>query len=329
MSYIFCSSRSAARRPGRRLALLAAAVAVSATALSLGAGAASADTLVNTGTVHLGNYRVPVFLNAAMPVPGTPEDNGFLPSHDGSIGQLTTLILGRLANYTDPVQVLESSDSSASWGTEVRTDDSMANAIGQRFRFQRVGWVGVQSPAVDGVTRVVGAPVYRILSISGTAGSPLCLEASGGSGAAFTDVDQYGCNPNQTNQTNQLWVVASAAQSNATFTPAGVYDHGSAGEDFSPALQQADASTATGLQDSVLFNLASLNEHGWKTAETPVLSATVDNMLGRDTRLQLMPPTTWPANANNSTWNIAAPLIQDDRCAGLTGYALLVCGEAD
>jgi hypothetical protein len=124
-------------------------------------------------------------------------------------------------------------------------------------------------------------------------------------------VDSYGCNPNQVDQTNQLWIVGSPAQVNNTINPAtGAFDGGSAPQVFSPTLQ-GSAPGQSGLQGSVIENVASLATSGWNTAQAPVLSADNNNPEGINSELTLQPQTVLASPAN-STWNIVPSTAAPD-----------------
>ena len=326
---MFTSTTSTLTRPHARrrsILLVAAATAAAITAMTAG-GVADAAPISNTPTIQLGRFAIPAT------APAYVNGGDLLPRINGTLGNPTTIFMsGSTVVATAGSQVIEIPGGSATWGTGVRTNDTIAASTSQTWYFQRVGWVGVGTPAVDGVRRVVGAPAYKIIQYN-PSGGYTCLDALGGSGAPGTAVGSSRCAANNENSTNQLWIVASTAQSNDTFNPAtGIRDEGSARQIFSPPLQQSNAANATGLENSIIMNVASLVDHGWDTTQTPVLSAAVDNTRGVHSRLWLKAPTDWPADTTNSTWNITpsytfnAIITPQDKCAGVKGVAALACG---
>ena len=141
-------------------------------------------------------------------------------------------------------------------------------------------------------------------------------------------MDSYGCNPNQVNQTNQLWVVGSPADMAQIFNASGsLVPNLVVSEPFSNYLQ-TDA--ASGLSDSVIENVATLVADGWGTTTAPVLSATYSNLAGIDSGLVLQ-AQTFPVETMNSTWDIEPAFTpppsnsSNNPCAGLNAYAALLC----
>ncbi len=201
----------------RRLAwsgVLAGVAGLNLAATMLGATAAYADTLSNSSTIQLGNYPVP-----ESPAAGVPGGNA-IPQNMGTLGNPTELFVNGQGTTN---QVLSVQGGSASSGTPVATEPN-TNDPNQVWRFQLVGHIDVTTPdaaanyysiATPGqppVNNVLEqAPVYKVINYNN--GAHTCLDAYGGGGAPYTTVDSYGCDANQINQTNQLWVMATPGAS--------------------------------------------------------------------------------------------------------------------
>jgi hypothetical protein len=135
--------------------------------------------------------------------------------------------------------------------------------------------------------------VYRIINFNGA--TPTCLDGYGGGGAAGTSIDSYGCDPNQVNQTNQLWIAQG---------PTLLGNNLDGGQDYSILSPTLQASAPAG---TVIESLASLDANGWSAYNTPVMSAAVDNINGYNSTLQLLPSTQWPVDSGNSTFILVDP----------------------
>ncbi len=310
------------RRLGRS-GLLAGIAGLGLAATMLGATAAHADTLSNSSTIQLGNYPVP-----ASPAAGFPGGNA-IPQNMGTLGNPTELFVNGQGTAN---QVLSVPGGSASWGTPVATEPDSGDPS-QVWRFQLVGYIDVTTPdaaanyysiATPGkppVNNVLEqAPVYKVINYNN--GTHTCLDAYGGGGAAYTTIDSYGCDANQINQTNQLWVMATPGGLEGTLTgPEGTLssetmenEYFMTGQNpstfklaqmYSTTLQASHVGTGISAgEDTVLENVASLAANGWNTGTAPVLSATVTNMLGTNSQVMLNGQTTWPVNAATSTWAV-------------------------
>ncbi len=160
-------------------------------------------------------------------------------------------------------------------------------------------------------------PVYRIINFNGSA--PTCLDGYGGGGADGTAVDSYGCDPNQVNQTNQLWIAEAP-------TYLGQNEAGGSNYSVLSTLQTSPISSGT-----VIESLASLAANQWYTSNTPVLSAAVDDIGGWDSTLAELPATQWPVSQGNSTFILVDPNAQTVSGGGGTaaceGMACLVQAE--
>lgn len=310
----------------RRLAwsgVLAGVAGLNLAATMLGATAAYADTLSNSSTIQLGNYPVP-----ESPAAGVPGGNA-IPQNMGTLGNPTELFVNGQGTTN---QVLSVQGGSASSGTPVATEPN-TNDPNQVWRFQLVGHIDVTTPdaaanyysiATPGqppVNNVLEqAPVYKVINYNN--GAHTCLDAYGGGGAPYTTVDSYGCDANQINQTNQLWVMATPGGLEGTLVgPEGTLSPQTVenmylmtgqvpstfpfAQMYSTALQASHVGTGVSAgEDTVLENVASLAANGWNTGTAPVLSATVTNMLGTDSQVMLNGQTTWPVDTANSTWAV-------------------------
>jgi hypothetical protein len=325
------------KRLGRllsRTGVAAMAAGVGLTASLVGGSSAYADTLTNGPTISLTNYFIPTT------APAYQSDAPVLSTANGILGN--PAIIGMTGSATDDTAntyVASIPGGSSAWGTQTATSVYSSGSANQVWYFQRVGWLGVNTPisefdsASGGAGQVeLAVPVYRILNYNN--GTYTCLDAYGGSGAAGSIVDSYGCDPNQVNQTNQLWAVSSPAQTNDLIqVPSGTFlsndgEMIQAGQEFTDSLQPADPqiNQLTSLQDSVLENVASLAANGWNTATTPVLSATYTDLQGTNSGLVLQ-DQTWPANTANSTWDILADSPPQSTTgsggSSCTGFAVL------
>ena len=165
---------TAMRSRGRRLALAGttlAATAVGLAAMTVSAGSASADTLVNGPTIHLGQYAVPGH------APAYVDGGDVLPQIEGTLGNPSSIFMtGSSAVLTANTQVVEVPNGSTTWGVQAATNVSNGGSA-QSWFFQRVGWVGVETPSVSDPTKL-GVPVYKIINFK-PGGSRTCLEGMG------------------------------------------------------------------------------------------------------------------------------------------------------
>ena len=148
----------------------------------------------------------------------------------------------------------------------------MSTSPAQTWYFQRVGYAGVTTPAMTdmGGTDMLGVPVYKIINYNPD-GMHTCLEAFGNQPAAGSIVDINGCN--LPNQTNQLWVIGTAGQTNDTMNATtGAFDGNSSPQIYSRYLQ-GSTTGQPGLPNSVIENVATLQANGWNTSQAPVLTA--------------------------------------------------------
>jgi hypothetical protein len=290
-----------------RAAVTASAVGLAV--MALGGMNAYADTLTNGPTVQLGQYSIPSV------VPAYVNGGRLLPTGNGTLGNPAAIVLtGNTSDNSANFDVVQIPGNSTNWGTQLATGPGN-QLSGQTWYFQRVGYIGVTTPAMsqsdaNGHPELLGTPVYMIVNYNPN-GTVTCLDGWGGNPGPGSVVDSYGCNPNQVDQTNQLWIVGSPAQVNNTINPAtGAFDGGSAPQVFSPTLQ-GSAPGQSGLQGSVIENVASLATSGWNTAQAPVLSADNNNPEGINSELTLQPQTVLASPAN-STWNIVPSTAAPD-----------------
>ncbi|HWM03375.1 MAG TPA: hypothetical protein VNP92_13665 [Actinophytocola sp.] len=164
----------------KSLTMTFAAAAVSLAAITLAAGTASADT----------QYGPPG-------TPGAPT----LPTTSGTFGNPVNIYSGgTIGDSTNQVIEVPFNSSASGTGARVYTVNG-SNA--QRIYFQRVTTATVHPTAGD-ASQQVGA--YRIVHF--TQDGQLCLDADGSNGApgAGSAVTWFECDPNSTNQPNQLWL---------------------------------------------------------------------------------------------------------------------------
>ncbi len=183
----------------------AAVAAVAGLALAgavLGGPAANADTIPNGATVDLLSTPVPATPPAYAASTSTATDGGALPDQNGQMGNPVQLTM-------TSGQVLAVQGGSTAWGTPVATENSTGDAS-ETWRFQRVGWVDVTAGNTfvnSDWQPLFGEPVYKIVNYNPD-GSYTCLDANGNDIAEGGAITSYGCDPNELNQTNQLWIVA-------------------------------------------------------------------------------------------------------------------------
>jgi hypothetical protein len=255
---------------------LAATVAVAATlavAGAVGAGTASADTLPNGGGVNLATYAIPTTAPAYI------RGGDMLPTIPGTLGNASELFVAENGNTN---QALTIQGGATAWGTPVVSAPS-TDSKAQQWYFQLVGSVTIQIEAIEPfsaqyVLAPVSVPAYRAISYNG--GSPTCLDVYGGSGTAGSTVDAYGCNPNQVNQTNQLWTVE-------------------------PTWNGYDQNLEANSDNMIITSLASLAEDNFNYATAPVVSAGIDNIDGVNSSVQLS--DSWPMDVANSTYVMVDP----------------------
>jgi hypothetical protein len=278
------------------------------TALTLGAGTASADALLNDYTVQLGQYSIP-----AAPAAGIVGGDA-LPTIPGTLGNPTELFM---TDGGQTSQVLAVPGGSSAWNTQVRTEQATGSS-GQIWRFQLIGWMGLKtrtSTAISTVGNPAGllqkTPVYKIINYHAD-GSHTCLDGSGGNPTAWTAIVSYGCDPNEPNQTNQLWVANNTIQDNSmmypngtdyTFTPGDPTTTVSFPAWASEPLQQSPFHGLGGVygsQPTVIQDVATLVANGGDTTASPMLSAAT-TLHGHNSGV-VVAPQEWPVSTVNSTW---------------------------
>jgi hypothetical protein len=318
------------RKIGRALSKSALAALMAAAALSVtavGGATAYADTLTNGPTITIGNYPIPG--TAPAYVPGV----NVLPASPGAPSNGAVIFMaGSAADGTNnDTYAIGVPGGSPNWGTQVSTAKYTGATASQTWYFQQVGYVGLNTE-LAGYTSTLWdtsflqeAAVYRIVNYDN--GTYTCLDGFGNNPIAGSIVDSYGCNPNQVNQTNQLWVVGNPSQESSTMSTSG----GPGPDGYSVAQ---DFSSYLGYDDSVIENVASLVANGWNTTTAPVLSATYSDLAGINSGLQLQ-AQTYPAEPMNSTWDIEPAYtpppantsnpVNPSPCAGLSGYVAVLC----
>ncbi len=275
-------ARGAATRLTRVGAAAAAGLAVLAATVLTASPAQAAIT--RPGQLELGTHPIPAVAPAAKPY------GWALPPAPGTMGNPTQLFMHGGASTTRATsQVLSVPDGGVPWETPARTRTATGGRIGEQWRFQHVGRVGLINPAVvdDADFAPVLYPVYKVIHYDGVGGHT-CLDALGGSGATGSAVGAYGCDPNGFNQYNQLWVLGGRSTMVPT-VQAGFQALG-------------DLTTKVGRDGSlVVQSLASLAGKNWRTMDAPILTASTDNFQGTNSRLTLQDPE-YVVTTQNSTW---------------------------
>jgi hypothetical protein len=301
------------RRLWRRSVLGAVVAAASLAAVTFGAGAAHADTLPNGSLVQLGQYSIP-----ATPAAGA-TDGDAVPVYPGTLGNPTELFMNQAGTSS---QVLSVKGGSSAWGTPVETETA-AGGAGQIWRLQLVGWVAMLTNTSNVIPIVSPLnpsgllqkmPVYKIINYHSD-GTHTCLDGVGNDPAVGSAVDSYGCDPNQVNQINELWVVANTTMQatmmdwqGQTYT---VMVHGQPGapqfnEWLTGDLQDSpykNILTVYGDSNTVIENLATIQASGGDTTQAPVLSAGYGSLTGVNSPVGLM-AQQWPVSQANSAWLI-------------------------
>jgi hypothetical protein len=277
-------------RPRKRPALrFAAATATGVAAVLCLAGVAGANTLTNSSLIDLGQYPVP----SSPPVSYAGQGSS-LPTTDGALGQATEIMVGS----GSVGQALTIPNGTTQWGTQLVTAPA-TGAASQTWHFQLIGTIGVTipDPGDDGVNFsgpvYDQANVYKIINYNPN-GTHTCLDGYGMNPTAGSIVDSYGCDPNQFNQTNQLWVEATRDYSDPLVWPSGSQASAS-NQLFSEYLQQVD------WQDSVIENVATLQANDWVTNTAPVLAADTADILGESSPVTL-DNQVFPARPSDATW---------------------------
>lgn len=268
--------RRSFRRLWRRSAAGATVAAASLAVLTVGVSAAHADTLPNGPTVQLGQYSIP-----STPAAGIPGGDA-LPRNLGTLGNPTQISMQGGAS-----RVLDVQGGSSAWGAPVETEPAPASlTAAETWRFQLVGYIAATTPAPESPLRM---PVYKIINYHSD-GTHTCLDGFGGNPTAGTMIDSYGCDANQVNQTNQLWIIGNTQQTEPKW---------SGGQGYWAWLStklQPDPSVWPTNSNSVIENVATLQANGWDTDKTPVLSASAT------LQVQLQNQNAPQVSTPNSTW---------------------------
>ena len=127
-------------------------------------------------------------------------------------------------------------------------------------------------------------PVYKIIDYHPD-GTHTCLDA-GSNPASGSMIDSYGCDPQQFNQTNQLWIIADSGPDQTypyEYSNGNPYLDGNqvdAQPGWLSAYLQDNPWTVPNSNESVIENVAALQASGWDTDQAPVLSASYTNITG-------------------------------------------------
>ncbi len=286
------------RRPTRRGAAAVAAVAGLALAGAvLGGPAANADTIPNGATVDLLSTPVPATPPAYAASTSTATDGGALPDQNGQMGNPVQLTM-------TSGQVLAVQGGSTAWGTPVATENSTGDAS-ETWRFQRVGWVDVTAGNTfvnSDWQPLFGEPVYKIVNYNPD-GSYTCLDANGNDIAEGGAITSYGCDPNELNQTNQLWIVAGNEGD-----PASTHDLADSDGAWTGGSDTADGNDLSFEEGTVgqysLINLASVVSNGMDMYNALIASSVGNDIQGVDSTSMLWSPTDWPASTSNSLYGL-------------------------
>ena len=291
-------------RPAKRVIVGTGATAIAATALlGMTATAANADTLPNGPFINLFNTPVPASPPGYVSSTDATTAGGALPTGNGQVGNPLQLTLSS-------GQVLGVQGGSTAWGTPVVSENSTGKA-NEIWRFQRVGWVDI----ADGGTLLVAEPVFKVINYS-PSGGRTCLDADGNDIADGGAITSYGCDPNQSNQTNQLWMVAGSQYDPADFHLAADASTGAlTSEPWQVIGSDLVATSAVGQYS--LINLASAVNNGMDMFDALTLSSTVSNMLGQNSPSDLWDPSEWPADSSNALYgfSLIVPSSQTPACS--------------
>jgi hypothetical protein len=294
----------------RHRTILASGVTAAAALAMVGAslassGAAFADTVPNGPDVALTQYAIPT--TAAAGVTGGDA----LPTIPGTLGNPTQLFMSQTYTTT---QALGIPGDSSAWGTQVSTETATGGP-GEIWRFQLVGSIKVTTQTSTGLLQFAfpanllqTLPVYKIINYHSD-GTHTCLDGYGNSPTAGSVIDSYGCDPNQANQTNQLWVIGNTMQGRTLDNQDGTayetpYGSMTAPAWMSSALQANPLPDEDGTPNSVIENVAALQASGWNTTQAPILSSGVTNVQGINSATDLLGQGVFPTNIGNSTWLI-------------------------
>jgi hypothetical protein len=325
--------RTSPSRWGRRV-LAAAVAAAGLAAMTVGAGAAHADTLPNSDLVQLGQYSIPSEPPAAV----TPQLGGVygdtLPTSPGALGNPTEVFMHGTGSST--TQALGIQGDSSAWGAQVETENATGSA-GQIWRFQLVGWIAALTQTSQQITSfgnpsglLQEMPVYKIINYHSD-GTHTCLDGYGGNPTAGTMIDSYGCDPNQVNQTNQLWVVADttadAPMINASgqqyeFTPGNPATAPYFPEWLTSELQASpwhSSEAVYGDYSTVIESVGAIEASGGSTTQAPFLSAGYANIDGVNSPVWLW--NQFPVDQANSAWLLSdiTPPASSGSGSGPTG----------
>jgi hypothetical protein len=219
--------------------------AASLAVLTVGISAAHADTLPNGPTIQLGQYSIP-----STPAAGIPGGDA-LPTGLGTLGNPTHIHIQGTSRT-----VLAVHGGSSAWGAPVVTEPAPASLTAEEsWRFQLVGYIAATTPGSEFAGGQLRMPVYKIINYHSD-GTHTCLDAFGGNPTAETMIDSYGCDANQVNQTNQLWIIGNTQQTEPKW---------SGGQGYWAWLStklQPDPSVWPTNSNSVIENVATLQANG-------------------------------------------------------------------
>jgi hypothetical protein len=282
-------------RPAKRVIVGTGATVIAATAiLGLTATAAYADTLPNGAFVSLYNTPVPTTPPGYVSSTDTSTALGALPTGEGQMGNGLQLTLSS-------GQVLGVQGGSTAWGTPVVSEKSTGNP-NEIWRFQRVGWVDVDDNSYPGGDLPpIAEPVFKVVNYS-AAGGYTCLDADGNNIAQGGAVTSYGCDPNQFNQTNQLWIVTGSIYDPADSHLLADPSTGDLIQVPTAAIgSQLSAQSAVGQYS--LINLASVVNNGMKMYNALTLSSLDTPYLdGQNSQSVLYSPAGWPATSGTALY---------------------------
>jgi hypothetical protein len=285
-----------------RVAVATGAVIATAVAVLAVAAQAQATELTNAFYVH-------VETTAAAPAvaPNYVAGGEVIPNGPGSLGNPFALTLPN-------GQALGVQNGSTAWGTPVVSENPTGKS-NEAWRLYRVGWIAVWPDCTggsncthddqlsDGTPLGTGEPVYKIINYA--SGGHTCLDAAGDNPAPGAAVTSYGCDPNQVNQTNQLWMIGAnpdyefSANHNAVDMTNGELLPGS----LVPAYTNAISDQAEAAGQYTLTNVASLLADEGQPAQAMILSSG-DNVNGTNSPSIVSTPAN--ASTSNSLYELRA-----------------------
>jgi hypothetical protein len=298
---------------------------VAAAAIIACASPAQADPLTGSMYVHV---------ETTAPVPNTAPDyisgGDVLPRFPGTMGNPVALrlpsgqVLSVQYGVSGILQPPGSGGAPAIQPMPVVSEDPTGTS-NEVWRFQRVGWIALSNHEPSGHTYLdlldghgtfeagIAEPVYKIVNY--TSAGHTCLDAAGDNPDAGADVTAYPCDPNQVNQTNQLWIVDSHQQEHLAdldegrIVPTLGYAYGTA------LARNAPNGFGTLVNLASVLNAPLDNGH-YQMYEADILSSGL-NSTGHNSPSILNDPTNgFAANSNYGLASVTPPPGSPRNCVG-------------